>query len=78
MLDLGLAFASIPNKRAYEIVSFHELWLLTNLRDQGIADQQQSVQSINAFNAPLSWLRLLKYLEALSPKTRQVHTQCFI
>ena len=45
---------------------FYALWLV-----QGIADQQQFVQSVNAFNAPLSWLRLLKYMEALSPKTRQ-------
>jgi hypothetical protein len=41
-------------------------------RVQGISDQQQFVQTINAFNAPLSWLRLLKYMEAISPKTRQV------
>ena len=44
---------------------------------QGIADQQQFVQSINAFNAPLSWLRLLKYMEALSPKTRQVSAEVY-
>jgi hypothetical protein len=30
------------------------------------------MQFINAFNAPLSWLRVIKYLEALSPTTRQV------
>ncbi len=29
------------------------------------------MQVVNAFNAPLSWLRVLKYMEALSPKTRQ-------
>lgn len=39
---------------------------------QGIAEQRQFLQVINAFNAPLSWLRVLKYMEELSPKTRQV------
>ena len=39
---------------------------------QGISDLRQTMQFINAFNAPLSWLRVIKYLEALSPTTRQV------
>ena len=39
---------------------------------QGIAEQRQFLRVINAFNAPLSWLRVLKYMEELSPKTRQV------
>mmetsp|Transcript_16910 Transcript_16910/g.35743 ORF Transcript_16910/g.35743 Transcript_16910/m.35743 type:complete len:201 (+) Transcript_16910:384-986(+) len=39
---------------------------------QGISDVRQFLQFINAFNAPLSWLRVLKYLEELSPKTRQL------
>ncbi len=41
---------------------------------QGISDVRQSLQFINAFNAPLSWLRVLKYMEELSPKTRQAST----
>jgi hypothetical protein len=43
-------------------------------RRQGLSDLQQFVQVVNAFNAPLSWLRVLKYMEALSPKTRQAST----
>jgi hypothetical protein len=39
---------------------------------QGVAEQRQALQVMNAFNAPLSWLRVLKYMEELSPKTRQV------
>ena len=33
---------------------------------------RQVVQFSNAFNAPLSWLRMLNYLEAISPRTRQL------
>ncbi len=32
----------------------------------------QYVKFFNAFNAPLSWLRALSYLEAISPRTRQL------
>ncbi len=39
---------------------------------QGVTDLRQFMQFVNAFNAPLSWLRVIKYLEALSPSTRQV------
>jgi hypothetical protein len=39
---------------------------------QGVSDLRQFMQLVNAFNAPLSWLRVIKYMEALSPNTRQV------
>jgi hypothetical protein len=44
-------------------------------RLQGISDVRQNLQFINAFNAPLSWLRVLKYMEELSPKTRQAESR---
>ena len=39
---------------------------------QEVASNEQTLQFLNSVNALLTWLRLIKHVEAISPRTRQL------
>jgi hypothetical protein len=41
-----------------------------------VAMKEETITFLTAFNALLTWLRVLSHLEAISPKTRQLTQVC--